>query len=53
MKKYKVNIRGIEHSMQLSDEDAKRLGAVEIKPTSKPAVKKAAPANKGVKPANK
>lgn len=50
MKKFKVNIRGIEHTMQLTDEDAKRLDAVEIK---KPEAKKAAPANKSAKPANK
>lgn len=59
MKKYKVNIRGIEHSMQLSAADAKRLQAVEVNPvvkaraTAGAETKKAAPANKSATPVNK
>ncbi len=40
MKEYTVVIGGIEHTMQLSEEDAKRL---DVSPVSKSA---AAPANK-------
>lgn len=40
MQEYTVNIGGLEHTMLLSDEDAKRL---DVKPITKAA---AAPANK-------
>lgn len=46
MKEYTVQINGVEHTFLLNDEDAKRLGATEVKAAD-------APANKARKPANK
>lgn len=45
-KVYMVTIAGVEHSLELSEEDAKRFGA-DAK------VKQAQPANKARQPANK
>jgi len=42
---YEVNINGIRHELQLSAEDAERIGATEVK--------KAAPANKAKAVENK
>lgn len=48
MKVYEVELGGIKHTMQLSDEDAARYGnAVEVK------AKAAKPANKAAKPGAK
>ena len=44
MKEYRVSINGIDHTMQLSDEDAKRLGATPVKAEASTKVR--APANK-------
>jgi hypothetical protein len=46
VKEYTVEINGVEHTFQLSAEDAKRLGATEVKQAD-------APANKARKAANK
>lgn len=49
MKEYTVVIGGLEHTVQLSDEDAKARGAVEVQRKSAPK-----PANKQAdKPADK
>jgi hypothetical protein len=48
VQEYTVSINGIEHTMRLSADDAKRLGA-----RSNVEVKKAAPADKAKTPANK
>lgn len=58
MKEYIVKVNGIEHTMQLDAEDAKRLKATEIKAEAPADVtedtKEAAPAeNKSVRAANK
>lgn len=45
MKEYTVVIGGVEHTVQLSAEDAKRLGATEVKSADAP--------NKARKAANK
>lgn len=45
MREYTVTIGGIDHTMQLDEQDAKRLNAVEVK--------KVTPANKQAKPVNK
>lgn len=47
IKEYEVNINGIKHNLQLTEEDAERIGATEVKAA------KAAPANKAATPANK
>lgn len=47
MKEYTVTIGGIEHTVQLTDEDAKRLGAKPVE------TKQAAPANKARTASNK
>jgi hypothetical protein len=47
---YEVNINGIRHEFKLNAEDAERMGATEVKKTTKEAK---APANKAVAPANK
>lgn len=44
---YTVTIRGIEHTMQLDAEDAKRYGDAAIKAAEAPANKARAPQNKG------
>lgn len=47
MKEYKVDINGIEHTFQLDDEDAKRLGVkTETKAADAPANKARAAKNK-------
>lgn len=46
MKVYTVSINGIDHTVQLSEQDAKRLGVVEVKEAVKPANKQATPRNK-------
>ena len=46
MKVYTVSINGIDHTVQLSEQDAKRLGAVEVKEAAKPANKQVTPRNK-------
>lgn len=46
MKVYTVSINGIDHTVQLSEQDAKRLGAVEVMEAVKPANKQATPRNK-------
>lgn len=48
LREYKVVINGIEHTQQLSSEDAERYGL-----TDKDQVKAKAPANKQGNPANK
>lgn len=51
MKRYTVEINGIEHTMQLDEDDAKRLGAkVKAEPQKKAAK---APANKARSAKNK
>lgn len=51
MKEYQVDINGVEHTFQYSDEDAKRLG---LKAGGAADAKQAdAPANKARKPQNK
>lgn len=45
IKEYEVNINGIRHTLQLTEEDAERIGATEVKAKT-PANKAAAPANK-------
>lgn len=49
VKEYTVNINGIDHTMQLSDEDAKRLNAeaVSTKSADAPANKSRTAAKKG------
>lgn len=47
IKEYEVNINGIRHTLQLTEEDAERVGATEVKAA------KTAPANKAATPANK
>lgn len=47
MKSYTVEIGGVQHTLQLSDEDAKRYGDRAV------AVKQAEPSNKSRQPANK
>lgn len=51
MKEYTLNIGGIDHTVTLDDEDAKRLGAVESQ-TEKSA-KKATASNKARTASNK
>jgi len=46
MKEYIVDIGGLEHTMLLSDEDAKRMGATEVKQAEKPANKARTASNK-------
>jgi hypothetical protein len=46
MDEYTVNIGGIDHTMLLDADDAKRLGATPVKATPAPEAKAAAPANK-------
>lgn len=46
MKEYTVVIGGIEHTLQLNDADAKRLGAVETKVAPGPANKSRTASNK-------
>ena len=54
MKIYKVIINGLEHTMQLTAEDAKRYDAVEVKPEVEKPKANPAPANKARRaPANK
>lgn len=43
---YEVNVNGIRHEFQLTQEDADRIGATEVKASK-------APANKAVTPATK
>lgn len=54
MKQYTVQIRGLDHTVQLDDEDAKRLGD-SAKPVSKAQTetKQVKPANKAATPADK
>lgn len=53
MKEYTVNIGGLDHTVLLTDEDAKRLGAKAVE-TVKTATKVApAPQNKARSAANK
>lgn len=53
MKQYTVQIRGLDHTVQLDDEDAKRLGDGAKPVDSKTATKQAKPANKAATPADK
>ncbi|MFF0942696.1 hypothetical protein ACFYE2_00500 [Kocuria sp. CPCC 205300] len=46
MREYEVVINGAETTVQLSDEDAKRIGAVPTTRKSEPVTKKRDPANK-------
>lgn len=46
MKEYTVVINGVEHTMQLDAEDAKRLDATEVKAASAPANKARTAKNK-------
>lgn len=48
MKEYEVIIGGLRHTLQLTDEDAQRIGAtpVEVKQAPKPANKSRRAANK-------
>lgn len=46
MKEYTVVVGGLEHTVLLSDEDAKRLGATEVKQAEAPANKSRTAANK-------
>ena len=43
---YEVNINGVKHEMQLTAEDADRIGATLKKESKAPANKAATPANK-------
>lgn len=45
MKHYTVIVRGIPHTMQLDEAEAKRLGATPVEPKSP--TKASVPANKG------
>jgi len=47
MKEYTVVIGGVEHTMLLDAEDAKRMGATEVKEASAPANKSRTAKNKG------
>ncbi len=56
MKEYEVLINGIRHTLQLSDEDAKRYGLIPVKqgePVEEPGVKQATPVNKAKTVSNK
>ena len=46
MKEYVIDVGGLEHTVLLSDEDAKRLGATEAKAAPAPANKSRAAKNK-------
>jgi hypothetical protein len=46
VKEYTVDIGGIEHTLQLSDQDAKRLGVAEAKRAERPANKSRTAENK-------
>lgn len=46
MKTYEVDINGISHTLQLSDEDAKRYGKAAVE------VKAAVPKNKAAQPSS-
>lgn len=46
MKEYTIEINGVEHTFQLSAEDAKRLGATEVKQADAPANKSRTASNK-------
>jgi len=53
MDEYVVDINGLPHTMQLSPEDADRLGARASRVDRTPEPKKASPANKSRSAANK
>lgn len=52
MREYEVEIGGLMHTVQLSDDDAKARGLLADKPASVPA-KSTKPADKAAAPANK
>lgn len=53
MKEYKIEVNGVEHTFQLSDEDAKRLGVKGVDAKGVDAKGAPAPANKSRTAKNK